>query len=100
VPTYDRTDTIEADLRRLSPDERRAFKAAARKFVEDLQKLPRGTFRRSLRVKAMQGAAGIYEMTWQGADGRATFQYGDEVIEGEPHIIWRRVGGHEIFGAP
>ncbi|MER6108587.1 hypothetical protein ACWG5P_11115 [Streptomyces prasinus] len=36
------------------------------------------------------------EMTWA-PDGRATWQYGDELREGEPHVIWRRVGGHEIF---
>ncbi|MFD6425369.1 hypothetical protein [Streptomyces sp. NPDC060198] len=36
------------------------------------------------------------EMRWA-PDGRATWQYGDEVRAGEPHVIWRRVGGHEIF---
>ncbi|MFE2057543.1 hypothetical protein [Streptomyces sp. NPDC059446] len=35
-------------------------------------------------------------MTWA-HDGRATWQYGDEVRAGETHIRWRRVGGHEIF---
>ena len=24
-----------------------------------------------------------------GADGRATFEYGDEVTEGERHVVWR-----------
>ncbi len=99
MPTYDRTDTFKADYRRLSPDDRAAFKEAARKFVEDLEHLPHGQFRGSLRVKSVQGARGIFE-TWEGADGRATFQYGPEVTEGAPHIIWRRVGGHEILGSP
>jgi hypothetical protein len=38
-------------------------------------------------------------MTW--ADGgRSTFEYGSPVREGETHIIWRRIGTHEIFGRP
>lgn len=32
-------------------------------------------------------------MTWA-ADGRATFEYGQEIRPGEPHIIWRRIGTH------
>jgi len=50
-------------------------------------------------VKTVQGTGGIYEMTWAN-DGRATFQFGREVKPGEVHIIWRRVGTHDIFDAP
>ena len=28
-----------------------------------------------------------------------TFEYGDE-IQGQPHIIWRRIGTHDIFRRP
>jgi hypothetical protein len=66
------------------------------KFVADLGG---GRFRRGLRVKAVQGAPGIFEMTWAG-DGRATFQYGDERRPGHPHVIWRRIGTHDIFARP
>lgn len=61
--------------------------------------LEEGQFRAGLRVKGVRGAEGVFEMTWAD-DGRATFQYGPEQIEGEPHVIWRRVGGHGIFGSP
>ena len=74
-----------------------AFLAAVQQFVEDLQR-DRG-FRKGLRVKGVQGATGIFEMTWA-ADGRATFEFGDEVTEGEPHVVWRRVGTHAIFKQP
>ncbi|HEV2755352.1 MAG TPA: hypothetical protein VG318_06200 [Actinomycetota bacterium] len=47
----------------------------------------------------MQGARNVYEMTWA-PNGRATFEYGDERIEGEPHVVWRRVGTHDIFDRP
>jgi hypothetical protein len=30
-------------------------------------------------------------------DGRATFQFGRAVVGDELHVIWRRIGGHEIF---
>jgi len=36
-------------------------------------------------------------MTWA-KDGRATWQYGQELRAGEAHVIWRRIGSHEIFG--
>lgn len=71
-----------------------------KKFFQDLETLPRGHFRGSLRVKPMQGADGIFEMTWELEDGRATFQYGEDVVAGDPHVIWRRIGGHAIFANP
>jgi hypothetical protein len=64
---------------------------------EDLH--ARRLFRASLRVKRVQGHTGIFEMTWSG-DGRATFEYGTEQIPGEPHIIWRRISGHDILKQP
>jgi len=30
-------------------------------------------------------------------DGRALSTYGRSIRPGDPHIIWFRVGGHEIF---
>jgi hypothetical protein len=96
VPTYDILEFFWRDFDRLSPAEQREFLAAVRKFLADLR---RGKLRAGLRVKGIKGARGIYEMTWA-ADGRATFQYGDPVREGEPHIVWRRIGKHDIFDAP
>jgi len=97
LPTYDKTEQFERDYESLSPDERAAFKRAIEKFLEDL---PTRRFRRGLRVKGVQGTNGIFEMTWEGEDGRATFEYGEEIRSGEPHIIWRRIGGHGIFSNP
>jgi hypothetical protein len=50
-----------------------------------------------LRIKLVQGTAGIYEMTWsfKGPDGRATFEFVN--IDGNPGIRWRRIGDHSIF---
>ena len=71
--------------------------AAVAQFVEDLRR--DREFRKGLRVQGVQGAARVFEMTWAD-DGRATFELGDGVLSGEPHVIWRRVGTHSIFGEP
>ncbi len=83
------------DWERLTPQEQAAFLAAVEQFVVDLNS---GTLRKGLRVKGIQGHPGVFEMTWA-ADGRATWQYGAEVRPGEPHVIWRRIGGHAISGS-
>jgi hypothetical protein len=97
VPTFEWQVRFKLDLSKLEPAERRAFDAAIRNFVNDLK---RGTFRKGLRVKAVQGVKGVWEMTWAD-DGRATFSYGDEQRPGHKHVIWRRIGGHaDVFRAP
>lgn len=97
MPTYAWLARLRADFERLTPAQQAAFLTAIEQFVDDLR---RGrAFRKGLRVKGIQGAAGVFEMTWA-PDGRATFEYGDEIIEGEPHVVWRRVGTHAIFKAP
>lgn len=97
MPTFRWLARFGADFDRLSPAQQAAFLAAIAQFVEDLS--AGGRFRKGLRVKGVQGASGVFEMTWAD-DGRATFQYGDAVLEGEAHIIWRRVGTHDILGQP
>ena len=96
MPTFAWLARFGADFDALSDDQQAAFLAAALLFVEDLRA---GTFRPSLRVKGVKGATGVFEMTWA-ADGRATFEYGRSVVPGEAHIIWRRVGTHEVFRTP
>jgi hypothetical protein len=97
VPTYAWLARFGADFDLLSPSQQAAFLVAVAQFVEDLRGSRR--FRKGLRVKGVKGAAGIFEMTWA-ADGRATFEYGESVSEGEPHVIWRRVGTHVILDRP
>ena len=49
-----------------------------------------------LRVKRVQGTSGVWEITFA-PDGRATFAYGDDVIPGQPHVIWRGIGAHDVL---
>ncbi len=97
MPTYAWLARFRADFERLTPAQQAAFLAAVQHFVADLNR--GGACRKGLRVKSIQGALGIFEMTWA-ADGRATFEYGVEVTEEEPHVVWRRVGTHSIFKHP
>jgi hypothetical protein len=97
LPTYAWVARFANDFDALSPDQQLAFLVAVSQFVEDLR-AGKG-FRKGLRVKGVKGVVGIFEMTWAD-DGRATYQYGEEVREGEAHILWRIVGTHSIFDQP
>ena len=94
MPTYAWLARFRADFQRLTPTQQAAFLVAVEQFVEDLRR--DRTFRKGLRIQA---ATGIFEMTWA-PNGRATFEYGDEVTKGQPHVIWRRVGTHDVFKRP
>ncbi len=91
MPTFSQADRFRRDFARLTAEHKAAFRAAAARFVADL---PSGRFRPGLRVKGVQAAVGVFEMTWAD-DGRATFEYGPAVHQGETHVAWRRVGTHD-----
>jgi hypothetical protein len=96
VPTYQPRPRFLRDFKRLTSELEKAWEAALDVFVESLRI---GRFDPALRVKRVRGYSGVWEMSWA-ADGRATFQYGDAIRPGEPHVIWRRIGTHAIFRAP
>lgn len=96
MATYELLPAFWRDFDALTAEQQRALLAAVRKFVAHLES---GRFRKGLRVKGIQGAPGIHELTWA-ADGRCTFQFGAEVRPGEPHVIWRRCGTHEVLKRP
>jgi hypothetical protein len=100
---YDRTESFRSDYRRLSAAEKQLFrdcvmvinKAFAKRSARQSSEWPA-----KLRIKRVRGASGIWEATWSfsGPDGRATFELrtdGDD-----PVLLWRRIGGHEIFRNP
>ena len=96
-------DSFKADYKRLSPGERAQFKKALPDFVAACDRYalePSVAWPASLRVKDVERAPGIWEMTWSfsGPDGRATFewvQFDDQLA-----VRWRRIGGHEILKNP
>jgi hypothetical protein len=98
VPTFERLARFDREFRRLPRELQRAFLAALPLLIEALRTKP-PAFPPSLRVTRVQGSDGVWEMTFA-PDGRATFAYGDERVAGEPHVIWRRVGTHDVLSEP
>lgn len=96
MPTFEPLPRFLGDYSRLTKDQKQAWVRMRRRFVAGLQA---GRFDPALRVKRVQGHPGIWEITWA-PDGRATFQYGEEVRPGDPHIVWRRIGTHGILRRP
>ncbi|MEU3400645.1 hypothetical protein [Streptomyces filamentosus] len=98
MPTYEALPRFTTDLDRLTPAQRHRFRKAVHAFVDDLR-TGRGRFRGGLRVKGVRSAPGVFELTWDG-NGRATWQYGPELVQGVQHVIWRRIGTHDILTGP
>jgi hypothetical protein len=59
----------------------------------------RGPARSVLHAPGVRRAHGVFELTWDG-NGRATWSYGEETVRGVPHVIWRRIGTHDILTGP
>jgi hypothetical protein len=101
---FELTPAFEGDWARLSPSERTSFRETVvdqfHPACERRRADPAAPWPKALRVRDVEGAPGVWEMTWSfaGPDGRATFEWVE--IDGEPGIRWRRIGGHAIFGAP
>jgi hypothetical protein len=97
MPTREVLPQFWRDWARLTPEQREAFLLAVARFVGDLR--AGGALRAGLGVKSVRTAPGIFELTWA-PDGRATFSYGEPVVEGQPHVIWRRIGTHDVLRKP
>ena len=96
-------DAFKADYRRLSSTDRGTFKKALREFVAACDRYADDravAWPASLRVKKVESAPGIWEMTWSfaGPDGRATFEWVE--VDGALAVRWRRIGDHRIFRKP
>lgn len=101
---FERTPAFDGDWKRLVEPERATFRAAVQEdfhpACERRRVDPAAPWPKKLRIRDVEGAPGIWEMTWSfsGPDGHATFEWVE--IDGEPGIRWRRIGGHAIFGDP
>jgi hypothetical protein len=101
---FETAPPFDGDWRRLSEAERARFRDVVRQqfhpACERRRKDPSAAWPAALRVRRIEGAPGVWEMTWSfaGPDGRATFEWID--LAGEPAVRWRRIGGHEIFTSP
>ena len=97
---FEVTASFKGDWSRLSERERRLFREALPGFNEAGDRIAAdlaARFPASLRVKDVENAPGVLEMTWNfsGPDGRATFEW--VTIDDNRGVRWRRIGGHAIF---
>ncbi len=100
---FQTTASFDSDYRRLSEAEVKLFWEALGAFVAACDRYASDSSAKwpaSLRVKDVEGAPGVREMTWSssGPAGRATFEWID--IDGALGLRWRRTGGHSIFKRP
>lgn len=96
MPTYEGLPRFWREFNGLGLEEQARFLSAVgllMRFLRSGETIP------GLRLKGVSSHPGVFEITW-GPDRRATFEYGGQVRPGHPHIVWRRVGSHDIFRDP
>lgn len=100
---FELTESFLSDRARLSREELQLvrgrlpeFVAACDRFASD----PSAKWPASLRVKRVEGARGVFEVTFNfsGPDIRATFEWAR--VDDELRVRWRRIGGHRVFDQP
>ena len=100
---FEVTASFRADRKRLSRQERDLVAEALPAFVEACDRYaanPAAGWPGSLRVRDVEGAPGVCEVTFNfsGPEVRATFEWIQ--IDGVLAVRWRRIGGHRIFKNP
>jgi hypothetical protein len=101
---YRSADSFRNDFRKLPGEQQRLFLQVLRKHF--LPAVAAGSFAGSpswparLRIHRLANTD-IYSLTWNFAspDGRATFHL-DKSEDGDPLLVWRRIGDHGIYDRP
>ncbi|MDN5764972.1 MAG: hypothetical protein L0H96_01995 [Humibacillus sp.] len=98
---FETTPAFDKDVRRLKREQIQQFLDVVKaRFIAvcDAYAADSTTpWPQSLRVKSIQGAPGILEMTWSLAspDGRVTFEL--VTVDGDLRLRWRRFGDRDAF---
>lgn len=100
---FERTASLLADRKRLARTEVEIVRAKLPDFVIACERFaadPSTRWPESLRVKAVENAPGIFEVTFNfsGPAIRATFEW--IRIDGQLAVRCRRIGGHAVFKNP
>ena len=98
MPTFDRLALFKREYRKLTREQKARFRAAVVKLVAALQQDPPRLPGDPL-VHPLAGHRGVYELRFA-PDGRATFTFAPPVRGTKPHVIWRRIGGHDVLTRP
>ena len=92
MATFETLPRFEANWLALTLEEQAMFRRVVLEAFEPDLATPDRPFHPALRVRELAGCPGVFEVTWSN-DGRATFSYGAERVPGQPHVIWRQIGG-------
>ncbi|MDN5857797.1 MAG: hypothetical protein L0H84_04170 [Pseudonocardia sp.] len=101
---FETTPAFDSDVRRLKREHLATFKrVVVERFAPACEAHaadPATPWPAALRVRSVQGADGVLEMTWSfaGPDGSATFEL--VTVDSELRCRWRLVGDHEVFKKP
>jgi hypothetical protein len=101
---YRSLEFFRNDFRRLPAEHQQMFLQVLREFF--LPAIGAGSFSgapgwpKRLRIQQLSNTK-VYSLTWNFAspDGRATFRL-DKMDDGEPLLVWRRIGDHGIYKNP
>jgi hypothetical protein len=94
MPTYEALAAFGRQYGKLDAAQKEAFRRALAVFIANLK--AGGAFSPELRVHKLVNTE-IWSLTFV-KDGRTLFRYGDQVAEGEAHIVWEAIGTHaEVY---
>jgi len=101
---YRSLESFRGDFSRLPAEHRAIFLSVLRTYF--LPAIAAGSFGgtppwpKRLRVHRLSNSE-IYSLAWNfsSPDGRATFHL-DKTSDGEPILVWRRIGDHGIYRQP
>lgn len=97
---YQTTPAFDRDFKRIPKHHQDKFRELVPRFNTAAERAAAGEDKpwpKGMRVKPIQGAPGIWELTWSmnDPDGRATWEWAE--VDGEAAIRWRRVGDHGVL---
>lgn len=94
MPTHEERERFLNEYRRLRLAEQRLFNQAVAEFVAALKEHRPPP--KKLGIERYERESGVYEFHWA-PNGRALFRYGTSPHPDDVHIIWLRIGGHDIY---
>lgn len=97
---FQTTPAFDRDFKRLPKQHQRKFREFAAAFNAAAERAATGAdmpWPKSMRVKPIKSADGVWELTWSmnDPDGRATWEWAK--IGGDRAIRWRRIGDHRVL---
>ena len=98
MPTFDRLALFKREYRKLTPEQKARFRVAVAKLVAALQQTPPSLPGDPL-VHPLAGHRGVYELRFR-ARRAGDVHVRRAGARRTPHVIWRRIGGHDVLERP